>query len=92
MLGSPNYFRGVYNGTGADASVVNGSSYLQGLFEAHFQSLSLPTTPTAFNGRSDYGPFIENGIPAVRQKALKNTQATHSGVLSCRAVWRQVPK
>jgi Zn-dependent M28 family amino/carboxypeptidase len=24
----------------------------------------LPNEPTAFNGRSDYGPFITNGVPA----------------------------
>ncbi|KAJ1484965.1 hypothetical protein T484DRAFT_1795351, partial [Baffinella frigidus] len=30
----------------------------------HFDAAGLAHTPTPFNGRSDYGPFLENGIPA----------------------------
>ncbi|MET0410495.1 MAG: M28 family peptidase, partial [Polyangiaceae bacterium] len=41
-----------------------GSEQIEGFFLDHFASLGLPTAPTAFDGRSDYGPFIERGIPA----------------------------
>ncbi|MFI5428469.1 M28 family peptidase [Aeromicrobium sp. UC242_57] len=30
----------------------------------YFSKKKLATAPTAFDGRSDYGPFIEVGIPA----------------------------
>lgn len=30
----------------------------------YFASQGLATEPTAFDGRSDYGPFIATGIPA----------------------------
>ena len=34
------------------------------MFNEYFASQNLPTAPTAFDGRSDYGPFIDRGIPA----------------------------
>ena len=34
------------------------------MFNDYFASQNLPTAPTAFDGRSDYGPFIDRGIPA----------------------------
>ena len=34
------------------------------MFLDYFASKSLATAPTAFDGRSDYGPFIDRGIPA----------------------------
>jgi Zn-dependent M28 family amino/carboxypeptidase len=34
------------------------------MFVRYFRSRSLATRPTAFDGRSDYGPFIENGVAA----------------------------
>ena len=69
MLGSPNFKTGVYNGTDADkqdADAVYGSSYIMKLFTNFFSALSpaQPWTPSAFTGRSDYGPFLEMGIPA----------------------------
>jgi len=33
-------------------------------FESYFSGQSLPYELEPFTGRSDYGPFIENGIPA----------------------------
>jgi hypothetical protein len=30
----------------------------------YFNSVGLPSEPTPFNGRSDYGPFIAIGIPS----------------------------
>ena len=65
MLGSPNYVRFVYDGDGSDnpdAVGPNGSGVVEDVFNDYFGSL--PTEPTAFDGRSDYAPFTAVGIPA----------------------------
>jgi Zn-dependent M28 family amino/carboxypeptidase len=68
MVGSPNFVRFVYDGdntletTGVTAP--EGSAQIERLFNTYFKSQRLPTEPTAFDGRSDYGPFIANGVPA----------------------------
>jgi len=62
MIGSPNFFRGVYNGS--SDPVGNGSAVVQQLFDAYYTSQNTGTEPTEFSGRSDYGPFLEVGIPA----------------------------
>ena len=41
-----------------------GSDAIENVFIGYFASQSLATEPTAFDGRSDYGPFIAVGIPA----------------------------
>ena len=41
-----------------------GSDQIEDVFLDYFTSQGLATEPTAFDGRSDYGPFIEAGIPA----------------------------
>ncbi len=68
MLGSPNYARLVYDGDGSDTPDTGpgpvGSDTIERIFNRHFASKGLATEPTAFDGRSDYGPFIEVGIPA----------------------------
>lgn len=66
MLGSPNYVRFVYDGDGSDipATAPAGSAGIEKIFTDYFAAQDLPTEPTAFDGRSDYGPFIEAGIPA----------------------------
>jgi Zn-dependent M28 family amino/carboxypeptidase len=64
MMGSPNYFRGVYNGSGAAQDIVKGCVFLQTIFEEWFAVEGLFYDLTPFTGRSDYGPFITNGIPA----------------------------
>ena len=66
MLGSPNYVRFVYDGDGSatpDAG-PDGSGLIEQIFLQYFGFLGLATEPTAFDGRSDYGPFIDAGIPA----------------------------
>ncbi len=60
MVASTNYVRFVYDG---DAGPV-GSGVVEDVFLDWFASQELATAPTAFDGRSDYGPFIERGIPA----------------------------
>ncbi|OLT29577.1 hypothetical protein BJF79_10475 [Actinomadura sp. CNU-125] len=67
MLGSPNGVRGVYDGDhslGMGATPPAGSAAIEKMFREYFEGRGLPTTDYIFNGRSDYGPFIEHGIPA----------------------------
>jgi Zn-dependent M28 family amino/carboxypeptidase len=66
MLGSPNYVRFVYDGNGSDTpeSGPPGSAQIEEVFTKYFAGQGLATEPTAFDGRSDYGPFIAAGIPA----------------------------
>jgi len=68
MLASPNGARFVYDGDGsADLGgfpAPLGSAEIESLFTDHFDGRSMPYEPTAFDGRSDYGPFILAGIPA----------------------------
>jgi Zn-dependent M28 family amino/carboxypeptidase len=66
MLDSPNYVRFVYDGDGSDTPTAGppGSAQIEDIFNQYFASQGLATEPTAFDGRSDYGPFIAVGIPA----------------------------
>jgi Zn-dependent M28 family amino/carboxypeptidase len=66
MLGSPNYVRFVYDGDGSATGTDGppGSGQIEALFNDYFASQGLATEPTEFDGRSDYGPFIDVGIPA----------------------------
>ena len=41
-----------------------GSAQIEQIFTDYFASQGLASEPTAFDGRSDYGPFIAVGIPA----------------------------
>jgi Zn-dependent M28 family amino/carboxypeptidase len=66
MVASPNFVRFVYDGDG-DAFGTKGptgSNVVEDVFLDYFESQGLETEPTAFDGRSDYFGFIENGIPA----------------------------
>ena len=66
MLGSPNYVRFVYDGDGSDGAEGPhpGSGQIEQIFTNYFAGQGLASEPTAFDGRSDYGPFIAAGIPA----------------------------
>jgi len=66
MLGSPNFVRFVYDGDGSDTPDAGppGSAEIEQVFLDYFAKKHLATAPTAFDGRSDYGPFIDAGIPA----------------------------
>ena len=66
MLASPNFARLVYDGDG-DAFGTEGppgSDIIEHVFNQYFESQGLAYEGTAFTGRSDYGPFIAEGIPA----------------------------
>ncbi len=66
MLGSPNFVRFVYDGDGSATGTAGpaGSDAIEQTFNAYFASRGQAVAPTAFDGRSDYGPFIAVGIPA----------------------------
>lgn len=65
MLGSENYIRMVYDGSG-DIGPVGppGSEVIEQVFVDFYGDHGLATKPTAFDGRSDYFGFINVGIPA----------------------------
>jgi Zn-dependent M28 family amino/carboxypeptidase len=71
MVGSPNYVRFVYDGDNSRFPVgpsaakgPAGSGSIEDLFHDYFASQNLPSEETPFSGRSDYGAFIAQGIPA----------------------------
>ncbi len=66
MLGSTNFVRFVYDGDGSDTGTAgpDGSDLIEQSFLSYFDDQGLATDPTAFDGRSDYGPFIAVGVPA----------------------------
>lgn len=69
MIGSPNFVRQVYDGDGSDSADgdgagPNGSATIEAVFNKYFAKQGLTFESTAFDGRSDYGPFIDVGIPA----------------------------
>ncbi len=68
MVGSPNHVFFIYDGDDSDAVGAGpgpeGSAQIEKTFEAFYTSRGLPFKGTDFTGRSDYGPFIANGIPA----------------------------
>jgi Zn-dependent M28 family amino/carboxypeptidase len=66
MMGSPNFVRFVYDGDGSTTPPAgpNGSGQVEKVFLDYFAQQGLASEPTAFSGRSDYGPFIEVGVPA----------------------------
>ncbi|MFC7531084.1 M20/M25/M40 family metallo-hydrolase [Actinoplanes sp. GCM10030250] len=66
MVGSPNYVRFVYDGDGSSTGTEGpaGSGEIEKVFTDYFAGKGMASDPTAFDGRSDYGPFIAVGIPA----------------------------
>ncbi|WP_233513574.1 M28 family metallopeptidase [Micromonospora craterilacus] len=68
MIGSPNYVFGVYDGDDSAQEGAGpgpeGSAQIEKVFEDFFASRKLPTVPSDFTGRSDYGAFIDVDIPA----------------------------
>lgn len=71
MVSSPNYVRFVYDGDNSAfpvgpgaAAGPPGSAAIEALFHGYFASQGLASAETPFSGRSDYGPFIAQGIPA----------------------------
>jgi len=66
MVGSPNFMRGIYNGSEAAEEIRNGSLAIQYYLEEGLKKIDSEITYqfTEFSGRSDYQGFINNSIPA----------------------------
>ena len=68
MIGSPNHVFFIYDGDDSDGVGAGpgpaGSAEIEALFEDYYAQVGVPYLGTDFSGRSDYGPFIFNGIPA----------------------------
>jgi Zn-dependent M28 family amino/carboxypeptidase len=68
MLGSPNYIFGIYDSRTATndtpSQALPGSNKITSLFKDWFVRQNLPWDYTDFDGRSDYGPFLAEGIVA----------------------------
>lgn len=66
MIASPNYILGVYDGDGSAFNLTGppGSAEVERFLEDYFKEKNVPSVPTEFDGRSDYGPFLAKNIPA----------------------------
>ena len=68
MIASPNFARMVYDGDDSDRQGAGagpeGSAQIEELFTGFFSTRGLNSKATDFSGRSDYGPFIAEGIPS----------------------------
>jgi len=65
MIGSPNYGLFILDGSGdIGPTGPPGSDEIEGLFERFYQERGEISAPRAFDGRSDYQAFINNGVPA----------------------------
>jgi hypothetical protein len=74
MIGSPNFVNFVYDGDLSDSPPIPEdvfapaarpfSATIEKIFLDYFRAQRIPTEPTDFDGRSDYGPFIAAGVPA----------------------------
>ena len=75
MIGSPNYVRFVYDGDNSEYPAAKdalgnvvvgegppGSGELERIFHDYFTGVGLTSGETPFSGRSDYGPFIAEGV------------------------------
>ncbi len=63
MIGSPNYVRFVYDGSGdVGPAGPEGSTAIEDFFNGFYSDRGLAFEPTPFDGRSDYGPFIAEGV------------------------------
>ena len=68
MVASPNYMFGIYDGDDSSGTapvpIPEGSAEIEDVFESFYEGRNLPFQDTDFSGRSDYGPFIAEDIPA----------------------------
>ena len=63
MVGSPNYVRFVYDGDGdVGPAGPAGSAAIEDLFNGFYAVTGSGLRATPFDGRSDYGPFIAEGV------------------------------
>ncbi|KAK5676587.1 Leucyl aminopeptidase yscIV [Elasticomyces elasticus] len=64
MIASPNYVHAIYDGDGSSFNISGppGSAEAEAFFEKFYIDNGLNYTSTAFDGRSDYGPFLDVGV------------------------------
>ena len=66
MIGSPNHVFFVYDGDNSDGvgagAGPSGSTQIEDVFERFYTDRGIPFKGTDFSGRSDYGPFIAQGV------------------------------
>ncbi|KAH9219245.1 putative leucine aminopeptidase 2 [Leptodontidium sp. 2 PMI_412] len=66
MLASPNYIYSIYDGDGSAFNETGppGSAEAEAAFQNYFTNIAhFNYTEIEFDGRSDYGPFLDVGIP-----------------------------
>ncbi|USP72803.1 uncharacterized protein yc1106_00077 [Curvularia clavata] len=65
MIASPNYVNAIYDGDGKVFGTPGptGSAELQNFYQNYFKAAGKNFTATAFDGRSDYQPFLDADIP-----------------------------
>jgi Zn-dependent M28 family amino/carboxypeptidase len=68
ILGSPNFMLAIYDGKTVPVNIpvtaLPGSNKITTIFQNWFEQQNLPWDYTGFDGRSDYGPFLAEGIVA----------------------------
>jgi Zn-dependent M28 family amino/carboxypeptidase len=68
MIASPNAGYFAYDGDNSDAVGAGpgpyGSAQIETAFNSYFEAIGVPVEGKDFDGRSDYGEFILNGIPS----------------------------
>ncbi len=68
MVGSPNYFLGVYDADessfAAPVPIPDGSIAIEDVYESYYTLVGEPYDDSEFSGRSDYQAFIEADIPS----------------------------
>lgn len=66
MIASPNFVHQIYDGDGSAYGLSGpaGSGDIEAFFASYFKGEGVASNETEFNGRSDYGPFLDANIPA----------------------------
>lgn len=64
MIASPNWQYALYDGDGSRFNLTGppGSDNIEHFFQDFFKAKNIATKDSEFNGRSDYGPFIAEGV------------------------------
>jgi len=64
QIASPNFVYATFDGDGSAFNLTGppGSAEIEEFYEAWFADRDLPLVPTAFDGRSDYQAFADNGV------------------------------
>ncbi len=64
MIGSPNFFNGIYDGDGSDFDLAGpaGSAATEAMFEQYFNLRGQPFEGSEISFRSDYAEFFQQGV------------------------------